>query len=408
MLLIHKCNSFGMLLFMAVIFLKSNSFFDFFQIDAIEGGIIIEPYLLDERDGRRYRTVEIGNQTWMAENLNTEKFQNGDLIPEAKTEAEWLEMNRQRKPAWCYYRNDENNGSIYGKLYNGYAVSDYRGLAPKGWIVPSDEDWEICINFLGGEKKAGEKLKSTTGWNNEGNGSNSSGFNAFPGGNRHSQSTFGNMKFIGFWWTRNISTCKARYRALNHRSNTISKPQWANMGNGYAVRCIKLKTSPLGDLAQSEILGAAYLSKDSLLESTIFKGCPTGKEDVLADNETFEQKVFELTNLERSKNGLAELKWNTDLARAARYHAADMYNDNYSNHNTFDNIDGNKVLVCSAFDRISRFGNGRAENIARAAVPQSAFNSWKSSKGHNENLMGDYRTVGVGYYKGYWVQVFGE
>jgi uncharacterized protein YkwD len=215
------------------------------------------------------------------------------------------------------------------------------------------------------------------------------------------------MKFTGFWWTRNISTCQARFRALNHRNNAVSIPQWANMGNGYAVRCIKLEPSTV-ELTQSNTLGSTYQSTDSLVESGIFTGCPTGKEVVLADNESFEQKVFELTNLDRSKNGLSELEWNEDLARAARYHAADMYNDDYTNHHTFDNIDGNRVLVCSAFDRISRFGNGRAENITKAAVPQSAFNSWKSSKGHKENLMGAYKTIGVGYYKGYWVQVFGD
>jgi len=407
MVLIHKFNAVSMLLFLTVVFLKYNLSFDCFQKGVIEDSIAIDTYLVDERDGKQYQIVTIGNQTWMAENLNTEKFQNGDLIPEAKTEAEWLEMNRQRKPAWCYYQNDPKNGSIYGKLYNGYAVSDYRGLAPKGWTVPSDEDWENCINFLGGEKKAGKKLKSTTGWNNEGSESNSSGFNALPGGNRHSKSTFWNMKFTGFWWTRNISTCQARFRALNHRNNAVSIPQWANMGNGYAVRCIKLEPSTV-ELTQSNTLGSTYQSTDSLVESGIFTGCPTGMEVVLADNESYEQKVFELTNLERSKNGLSELKWNEDLARAARYHAADMYNDDYTNHHTFDNMNGNRVLVCSAFDRISRFGNGRAENIVRAAVPQSAFNSWKSSKGHNENLMGAYKTIGVGYYKGYWVQVFGD
>ncbi len=79
-----------------------------------------------------FKTVVIGNQVWMAENLNVSTFCNGDTIPEIRNNADWLNAGYLGKPAWCYYENDSNNGKTYGKLYNWYAVNDPRGLAPKG------------------------------------------------------------------------------------------------------------------------------------------------------------------------------------------------------------------------------------------------------------------------------------
>jgi uncharacterized protein (TIGR02145 family) len=89
-----------------------------------------------------YDTCRIGDQTWMATNLNTDKFANGDQIPEAKSEKAWIEACTKKQPAWCYFENKSKNGKIYGKLYNWYAVNDPRGLAPKGWRIPTTEDVE--------------------------------------------------------------------------------------------------------------------------------------------------------------------------------------------------------------------------------------------------------------------------
>jgi len=91
--------------------------------------------------------VEIGQQTWMATNLNTDKFTNGDLIPEAKSEKAWIEACTKKQPAWCYFENKSKNGKIYGKLYNWYAVNDPRGLAPKGWRIPTAEDVENLVKI---------------------------------------------------------------------------------------------------------------------------------------------------------------------------------------------------------------------------------------------------------------------
>ena len=130
------------------------------------------------------KEVKIGQQVWMAQNLNVDKFRNGDIIPEAKTAAEWEKAGENKQAAWCYYNNDPSNGITYGKLYNWYAVNDPRGLAPKGWHIPSDKEWTDLTDYLGGKEQAGAKMKSKEGWIENGNGTNESGFNGLPGGYR--------------------------------------------------------------------------------------------------------------------------------------------------------------------------------------------------------------------------------
>jgi uncharacterized protein (TIGR02145 family) len=108
------------------------------------------------------QTVTIGTQEWMTKNLDVSTFRNGDPIPEAKTNSEWEMASKNKQPAWCYYNNDPQYGEKYGKLYNWYAVTDPRGLAPVGYHIPSDEEWTVLINQLGGNSPAGIKMKSKT------------------------------------------------------------------------------------------------------------------------------------------------------------------------------------------------------------------------------------------------------
>jgi uncharacterized protein (TIGR02145 family) len=103
---------------------------------------------------KTYKTIKIGKQIWMAENLDTDKFSNGDIIPYAGSDAEWIKAAKNKKPAWCYLNNDPENGEIYGKLYNWYAVEDERGLAPKGWRVPDYDEWDELYDFM--QSKLGE------------------------------------------------------------------------------------------------------------------------------------------------------------------------------------------------------------------------------------------------------------
>jgi len=108
--------------------------------------------------------VKIGTQVWTSKNLDVSTFRNGDPIPQAKNAEEWKKAGENRQPAWCYYNNNEQNGKVYGKLYNWHAVNDSRGLAPNGYHIPSDAEWTILTDKLGGEEIAGKKMKSKQGW----------------------------------------------------------------------------------------------------------------------------------------------------------------------------------------------------------------------------------------------------
>ena len=147
----------------------------------------------------KFDFVVIGNQMWMTKNLNVDQFRNGDKIFEACSNEDWQKANDQGKPAWCYYDNNPENGGIYGKLYNWYAVNDPRGLAPDGCFIPSDKEWNILINFLG-EYAYEDKLRAENAWGYHFNSNNESGFTALPGGGRNED---GKFYFEDFDWDEN-------------------------------------------------------------------------------------------------------------------------------------------------------------------------------------------------------------
>jgi uncharacterized protein (TIGR02145 family) len=195
--------------------------------------------LKDIRDGRVYKTVKIGDQVWMAENLNVSKFRNGDPIKQVKTDDEWERASLSEQPAWSFYANNLANGEKYGKIYNWYAVHDKRGLAPKGWKIPSENDWSILYNYLGGSGIADVKLKSKNGWKENGNGSDSSGFSALPGGYRY----YGNESFFGIgylidWWTSEQNVSSRRWQLEINHTNSF-KPRYRYTRDGLYVRCVK-------------------------------------------------------------------------------------------------------------------------------------------------------------------------
>ncbi len=191
------------------------------------------------------KEVTIGEQVWMTENLNVDKFRNGDSIPHAKTKPDWQIAATSHKPAWCYYEHDSTYGAKYGKLYNWYALNDPRGLAPEGWHIPSIKEWFILFDYLGGEKVAGVKMKSTSGWDahdgGSGNGTNTSGFSGLPGG--YCSHTHGFFKFVGKnggWWTSTEKENSAWYVTLyNSGSDAQSNYAYKNKGNGFSVRCLR-------------------------------------------------------------------------------------------------------------------------------------------------------------------------
>jgi uncharacterized protein (TIGR02145 family) len=183
--------------------------------------------------------VTIGKQVWMSENLNVDKFRNGDPIPQAKTDEAWIAAGKNKQPAWCYYDNDPSNETKYGKLYNWHAVNDPRGLAPNGYHIPTDTEWYILTDILGGIYIAGTKMKSTSGWFDNGNSTNSSGFSGLPGGKRLGNGTFGSVGESGCWWSSTEDdTDRAWGRFLTYYFGKVSSNNW-NKGTGLSVRCLR-------------------------------------------------------------------------------------------------------------------------------------------------------------------------
>jgi uncharacterized protein (TIGR02145 family) len=192
----------------------------------------------EEDKSKDVGTVKIGTQIWEAANLNVNTFRNGDTIPEAKTNKEWIKAGESGKPAWCYYNNDPSIGQIYGKLYNWYAVNDPRGLAPNGWKLPVDADWAKLANNLGGSGVAGLKMKSSSRWNEGNNGTNDSGFTGFPEGYRHENGAFVNIGSIGIWWSSteyNPPSAVDFYLSMSSSFSRSSSPKQ----RGESVRCLK-------------------------------------------------------------------------------------------------------------------------------------------------------------------------
>jgi len=213
----------------------------------IAGAMLFTAFAGDEKDqdGNTYKTVKIGSQEWIAENLNTSKFRNGDPFPEAKNRKEWQRAYEERKPVWCYYGFDPSNGEKYGKLYNWYAVNDPRGLAPDGWHVPSDAEWTQLTDYLGGEEVAGTKMKSTSGWYKNGNGTNKSQFSGLPGGAIADDGFLGSVGYLGVWWSSTEdstylydSSAWARFRYLYHSYGKVIRTSHSK-GDGFSVRCIR-------------------------------------------------------------------------------------------------------------------------------------------------------------------------
>jgi uncharacterized protein (TIGR02145 family) len=179
----------------------------------------------------------------MAGNLDVTTFRNGDPILEAKSDEEWEEAGRNGTPAWYLAPSDSSLGVEFGKLYNGYAINDPRGLAPEGWHIPTDGDWAKLIKALGGSRKAGFTMKSSTYWNtvkrNGGNGNNGSGFNAIPFGNRNSDGMLVNQTNKAVWWTSSLTgNGKVWSIELNHHHHRVLRESYTK-GLGFSVRCIK-------------------------------------------------------------------------------------------------------------------------------------------------------------------------
>ena len=205
-----------------------------------------------EYQGYNYQTVQIGDQCWFAENLRSENYLNGDAILSGLSGDEWSTVNVGAVSTFgegesnCY--NYSPNGdacnetwalSEYGRLYNWHATVDDRGLCPTDWHVSSDSDWLLLMEFLGGSFDAEMAMKTTTGWSNSGDGSNSSGFSGLPGGQR--SNNLGNFNLSGthgYWWSSSTEGMDAvGYYLSNLNEGLIRFAEDPRYGS--SVRCIR-------------------------------------------------------------------------------------------------------------------------------------------------------------------------
>ena len=191
------------------------------------------------------QSVKIGTQTWTSKNLDVTAFRNGGSISYAKSAEDWILLARYKMPAWCYAKFDSVAGKKYGLLYNFYAVNSPSGLAPSGWHIPSDIEWTMLTDFLGGEDSAAVKMKSATGWQNYGtkntNGNNKSGFNGLPVAKIFYNGTGGaNYGFDGTWWTSTEETPDRPWtRSLLYSYYGVGRNIANTKTEGLSVRCVK-------------------------------------------------------------------------------------------------------------------------------------------------------------------------
>ena len=189
-------------------------------------------------DGNVYQTIIIGTQEWMAENLKVTHYRDGEAIPTGHSNSEWSNLSTG---AYCAYDNNESNADTYGYLYNWYAVDDSRNIAPEGWHVPTDDEWQILVDYLGGSSVAGGKMKETgtEHWNSPNTGAtNESGFTALPGGYRGLNGSYYGMGFGCFWSSTEGSSYHAWSRRLSYGNSEVYR-NYDGKHAGFSVRCLR-------------------------------------------------------------------------------------------------------------------------------------------------------------------------
>jgi uncharacterized protein (TIGR02145 family) len=199
----------------------------------------IEVGKVSDMDGNSYKTVKIGNQWWMAENLKTTQYNDGTLIPLITDDLTWKGLTNG---AYCWYGNYIANKTVYGALYNWYAINTNK-LCPTGWHVPAYEDWKTLRNYLGGRTGTSGKLKEigTKHWISPNDGAtNETGFTALPGGYRHPLGPFLELGSGGYWWLTTETTPETAWSIIISGGGTFlfEERNFEKMW-GFSVRCIK-------------------------------------------------------------------------------------------------------------------------------------------------------------------------
>lgn len=228
-------------IYVYLLFILLTITFSSCKSDSNEDPLITKQGEVTDIDGNIYKTVTIGTQVWMAENLKTTKYRNGDPISNVTGPVTWDNLTTG---ALCDYNNSQNSTAKFGKLYNWYSVSDIRNIAPNGWKVPSSSDWETLTTYLGGENIAGGKLKEkgVTNWISPNLGAtNSTGFTALPSGGRVDNGVYSEVGESTSWWASDVFSKPSEYAfSIYILSNTEEIGRtFVNRYYGFSVRCIK-------------------------------------------------------------------------------------------------------------------------------------------------------------------------
>jgi uncharacterized protein (TIGR02145 family) len=199
-------------------------------------------------NGNTYNTIIIGSQVWMVENLKTTKYRDGSPIPNVTDNNEWGNLTTG---AQCNYNNNVANGTKYGKLYNWYAVNDSRNIAPTGWHVASDAEWDTLKTYVTANRgtfgSVAKALASTTDWasstaagaiGNDLTKNNTTGFTALPGGNRYLNGNYSNVGNYGGWWSSAEDSTSGAWIRYVYYSNSKMYRSYVKEG-GFSVRCVK-------------------------------------------------------------------------------------------------------------------------------------------------------------------------
>ncbi len=190
-------------------------------------------------EGNAYTSIILGDKEWMAQNLRTTKYRNGDVIPNKTVASDWTFAGSSSLGAWCHYNNTTGYNATYGKLYNWFAITDTRGIAPTGWHIPSMGEWAVLSAYLGGDNSSGGVLKEAgfSNWASPNTGAtNAVGFTSLPGGSRSSTGAFSYFGTWGIWGSTDIGG----FNQMALRSSTAQKTEnYFNNSDGLSIRCIK-------------------------------------------------------------------------------------------------------------------------------------------------------------------------
>jgi uncharacterized protein (TIGR02145 family) len=203
------------------------------------GGFMSPTHTVTDIDGNEYKTVKIGTQIWMAENLRTATYNDGTSIPNVTDGSTWSGLT---SGAWCYYDNNSSYNIPYGKLYNGYTIDNGK-LCPTGWDVPTLNEFDTLYNYLGGGLVAGIKLRNseTVYWVSTNTGTNIVGFNLVGGGRRASNGTFYNFQSNAYLYSSTIDDGASNWLYYTYTFNNSDAIYLTTQSknSGYAIRCIK-------------------------------------------------------------------------------------------------------------------------------------------------------------------------